>query len=261
MDGLNPILAGVLASALAGVATGVGAIPVFFQRQPGRRTQSALLGFAAGIMLAASFVSLVLPAQADAIVRLGDPLLGGLATGAAMLAGMGLIAGLERMVPHRHFEASGHGPTSHNLRGIWLFILAITIHNFPEGLAVGVGYGGGQADTVGLELAIGIGIQNLPEGLVVAVALVGEGYNRWRAFGVAWLSGAVEPVGGLLGAVAVGLVEPALPGALAFAGGAMLFVISHEIIPETHRHGHENTATAGLCIGLVAMLILGTVIG
>jgi ZIP family zinc transporter len=145
------------------------------------------------------------------------------------------------------------------LRRIWLFVLAITIHNFPEGAAVGVGFGGDRSEA--WSLALGIGLQNIAEGGAVAVALAGEGYPRRYAIAIATLTGAVEPVGGFLGAAAVTLMMALLPWGLAFAAGAMIFVISHEIIPETHRRGHQLPATAGLMIGVVLMMMLDHVFG
>ncbi|MDZ7748633.1 MAG: ZIP family metal transporter [Halofilum sp. (in: g-proteobacteria)] len=173
---------------------------------------------------------------------------------------MAAVGALNAVLPHEHFQAGREGPVSPALRRIWLFIIAITIHNFPEGLAVGVGFGSGDYAN-GLSLAIGIGLQNAPEGLAVAVALMGEGYRTVHAWWVACLTGLVEPIGGLLGAAAVSVTEPALPWGLAFAAGAMLYVISHEIIPETHRRGFQNEATTGLGLGLVAMLFLDVWLG
>jgi len=146
------------------------------------------------------------------------------------------------------------------LRRVWLFIIAITIHNFPEGLAVGVGFGA-EGLSKGMPLAIGIGLQNAPEGLAVAVALLGEGYAKWHAWYIAALTGMIETVGGLLGAGIITISQPLLPWRLAFAAGAMLYVISHEIIPETHRSGHQNKATLGLSVGLVVMLFLDVWLG
>ena len=168
---------------------------------------------------------------------------------------MGCVAILNEVLPHEHFKTGREGPEAASLRRIWLFIAAITIHNFPEGLAVGVGFGA-HGLTGGMPLALGIGLQNLPEGLAVAVALLGEGYGRVLAWGIAALTGLIEPVGGLVGAAVITISEPFLPWGLAFAAGAMLYVISHEIIPETHRSGHQNKATLGLAIGLVLMLFL-----
>jgi ZIP family zinc transporter len=167
---------------------------------------------------------------------------------------------MNERLPHEHFRTGREGPEAASLRRVWLFIIAITIHNFPEGLAVGVGFGSGGMQG-GLPLAIGIGLQNAPEGLAVAVSLLGEGYPKLRAWGIATLTGMVEPIGGLLGAGIITLSEPLLPWGLAFAAGAMLYVISHEIIPETHRSGHQNKATLGLSIGLVIMLFLDVWLG
>jgi zinc transporter, ZIP family len=138
-------------------------------------------------------------------------------------------------------------------------VIAITIHNFPEGMAVGVGFGGGDV-AKGVSLATGIGLQNAPEGLAVALALRGQGYSRGKSFWVALLTGLVEPVGGVLGAALVSVSVYALPWGLAFAAGAMLYIISHEIIPETHRHGHQNRATVGLMVGVILMMFLDVVL-
>ena len=173
---------------------------------------------------------------------------------------MGAVALMNDLLPHEHFKTGREGPKAASLRRVWLFIIAITIHNFPEGLAVGVGFGAGGFDG-GMPLAIGIGLQNAPEGLAVAISLLGEGYGKVRAWGIAALTGIVEPLGGLIGAGVITMSQPLLPWGLAFAAGAMLYVISHEIIPETHRSGHQNKATLGLSIGLVAMPFLDVWLG
>ena len=257
---MNLVLLGFLGSLAAGSMTTVGALPVLFGRAPGERTRDTLLGFAAGVMLAASFFSLIVPSldiserlygegAAPAAVAVGGILLGAIA-----------VAALNRFLPHEHFVQGREGPEAASLRKVWLFIIAITIHNLPEGLAVGVGFGSGDTAN-GTALAIGIGLQNAPEGLAVAVALMGEGYGRVRAFAIAALTGLVEPIGGLVGAAAVSISEPILPWGLTFAAGAMLYVISHEIIPETHRRGFQNEATAGLTVGLCLMLFLDVWLG
>jgi ZIP family zinc transporter len=251
---------GFLGSLAAGSLTGVGALPVLFGRVPSRASRDMLLGFAAGVMLSAAFFSLILPAIEAAEERHGDGATPALIAAAAVLTGMAAVAVLNERLPHEHFQSGREGPDALALRRIWLFVFAITIHNFPEGLAVGVGFGSGGA-AGGLPLAIGIGLQNAPEGLAVAVALLGEGYTRGRACGIAALTGLVEPVGGALGAGVVTLSQPLLPWGLAFAAGAMLYVISHEIIPETHRRGHQNRATLGLAVGLALMLLLDVWLG
>jgi len=257
---ISPVLMGFLGALAAGSMTAVGAIPVLFGRIPSRASRDMSLGFAAGVMLAASFFSLIIPALEAAETRHGA---GALAAGIvviAILIGMGAVAWMNEVLPHEHFAVGREGPAAVALRRIWLFIIAITIHNFPEGLAVGVGFGG-HGFQGGLPLAIGIGLQNAPEGLAVAVALLGEGYPRARAWTIAMLTGMIEPVGGLLGAGIITVSQPLLPWGLAFAAGAMLYVISHEIIPETHRSGHQNKATAGLAVGLAIMLFLDVWLG
>ena len=211
-------------------------------------------------MLSASFFSLIIPALDAAELRFGSGAAPAAIVSVAILLGMGAVALMNEKLPHEHFRTGREGPEVASLRRVWLFIIAVTIHNFPEGLAVGVGFG---ADGLsgGLPLAIGIGLQNVPEGLAVAVSLLGEGYSRGRAWGIAALTGLVEPVGGLLGAGVITLSQPLLPWGLAFAAGAMLYVISHEIIPETHRSGHQKKATLGLSIGLVLMLFLDVWLG
>jgi ZIP family zinc transporter len=260
LDTLSPITLGVLGSLAAGSLTAVGAAPVLFGRIPTRATRDLLLGFAAGVMLSASFFSLIIPALDAAEPRFENGATPAAIVCLAILLGMGAVALMNEKLPHEHFNTGREGPEAASLRRVWLFIVAITIHNFPEGLAVGVGFG---ADGLlgGLPLAIGIGLQNAPEGLAVAVSLLGEGYPKARAWGIAALTGLVEPVGGLLGAGVITLSQPLLPWGLAFAAGAMLYVISHEIIPETHRSGHQNRATLGLAIGLVIMLFLDVWLG
>jgi ZIP family zinc transporter len=260
MDTLSPVTLGLIGSLAAGLMTGVGALPAMFGRIPSAGTRDAMLGFAAGVMLSASFFSLILPAIETAEDRHGDGAWPALIASAAILLGMGAVALLNERLPHQHFGSGREGPAAVSLRRVWLFVFAITIHNFPEGLAVGVGFGGGGFEG-GLPLAVGIGLQNVPEGLAVAVALLGEGYGPRRAVAIATLTGLVEPVGGVLGAGIVALSQPLLPWGLAFAAGAMLYVISHEIIPETHRRGHQDRATFGLAIGLVLMLFLDVWLG
>jgi ZIP family zinc transporter len=167
--------------------------------------------------------------------------------------GNGKNGSIEHTAPN-----SGLNP---RLRKVWLFVFAITVHNFPEGLAVGVGFGDGDIIN-GLSLAVGIGLQNLPEGLAVALPLLREKYSKGKAFLVALCTGLVEPIGGLIGVTLVQVSRPMLPFALAFAAGAMLFVISHEIIPETqHQEGHSKLATHALLVGFVVMMFLDNTLG
>lgn len=152
------------------------------------------------------------------------------------------------------------GPSTSNLARIWLFVVAITLHNFPEGMAVGVGFSGGSLSS-GVALAIGIGLRNMPEGIVVAVALRSLNYSSLYALGVAFLTGLVEPVGGVVEASIISLVQPLLPWVMAFAVGAMLFVISDEIIPETSRKGIQQEGTLGIMLGFIVMMYLDIALG
>ncbi len=254
---LSPFQAGAVASLLAGLATGIGAIPVFFFREISKEKFSILLGVSAGVMLAASSFSLIVPG-----IEIGESLFPGFG---AYLVAAGIISGAvfldltDKCLPHEHFVSGHEGPDS-RLRRIWLFIIAVTIHNFPEGMAVGVGFAANDPGGA-TSLAMGIGIQNIPEGLAVAMPLTGLGYARWQAAGIALLSGLVEPVGGILGAGIVSVFHPILPFALAFAAGAMLFVISDEIIPETHMQGRFRPATYGIMTGFVIMMLLDNLLG
>lgn len=257
---MNPIVAGFLASLLAGLATVVGAFPVLLPIKLTKRIQSIMLGFGGGVMLAASAFSLIVPGTEAAIAQ-------GLSQiNAALIMAVGVLLGglflllSNKFLPHEHFSKGPEGISPQNLRRIWLFIFAITIHNFPEGLAVGVNFGAGNS-AGGIPLAIGIGLQNIPEGLVVAVSLVAERYAASYALGVSLLTGLVEPIGGLIGAGVVAIAQPILPLAMAFAAGAMLFVISGEIIPESHRQGQEQEATIGVMVGFVVMMLLDIGLG
>ncbi len=247
---------GLLASLLAGLATGIGAIPVLFTRDISDKLLDGLLGFAAGVMLAATSFSLIIPA----IEKGGGGFKGSLITAAGIMLGGIFLDLVDKSFPHLHVVAGMEGSPSASLKKIWLFVIAITIHNFPEGLAVGVGFGDGDISN-GTTLAIGIGLQNMPEGLAVALALVREKYPPWKAFLIALLTGLVEPIGGLIGVGLVHIARPILPIALAFAAGAMLFVISDEIIPETHSGGNQRIATYGVLIGFVIMMILDVSLG
>lgn len=246
---------GTSASLLAGLATAVGAAPVFFISHVPDRLRNAMLAFGAGVMLAASFFSLILPGFQAAVSATGA------ATTAALIVAGGLGLGAlflflgHELVPNRHFAAAPEGAGAEKLKRVWLFVAAITLHNFPEGLAVGVGFGDGDLARGGA-LALGIGLQNMPEGLVVALALAAVGYTRAKAWGVALASGLVEPVGGALGASVVAFAQPLLPWALAFAAGAMLLVVTRDIIPESYRNGHERRVTSGLLGGFMVMMTL-----
>jgi ZIP family zinc transporter len=257
---VNIIVVGTLASLAAGAMTAVGAVPVLFGGTISVRVQDTLLGFAAGVMLAASFFSLIIPAIETTEQLYGGTFVPALIAAGGVVIGVAAIALANELIPHRHFVQGREGPLLGSTRKVWLFVAAITIHNFPEGGAVGVGYAGNDFANA-TALAVGIGLQNAPEGLAVAVALLAEGYSRRQAFLVASLTAIVEPIGGFIGVTAVTLAQPLLPWALTFAAGAMIYVISHEIIPETHTRGYQREATAGLSLGLVLMMFLDVALG
>lgn len=232
----------------------LGALAVVVWRRPSQRFLDTALGFAAGVMLTAAFTSLILPG-----IEVGGigPVILGMALG-----GVALDAA-DHLIPHVHWltRRSGgkvieEGGTTERVRGVSLFIMAITLHNAPEGLAVGVAFGSGDF-THGVELMLAIGIQNIPEGLAVAVAAMTVGMGAyWYAAFVGVRAGLIEIPMAVLGAWAVTAAGSLLPYAMGFAAGAMLYVISDEIVPETHRRGHERLATAGTMIGVIVMLYL-----
>lgn len=250
----------LLGGMVAAGATAAGTLPILFARTIPQKMQDSMFGFGAGVMLAASAFSLVTPGIAAAESQGAGPWGAGLTVGAAILLGAAALLLMDRLLPHEHFIKGREGIEAHRLRRAWLFVFAITLHNLPEGLAIGVGYAGNDP-LRGTALATGIAIQDIPEGLVVAVALIAAGYKRAFAVALGMLSGLVEPVGAVLGAVVVGWSAALLPWGLGFAAGAMLFVISHEIIPESHRKGHEVYATCGLMLGFVLMMLLDTALG
>ncbi len=262
----NIIWVGVIASMAAGLATGVGSLPIFFTRNIPKKVLDALLGAAAGIMLAATSFSLIIPA----LEKAGGGMNGASTVLIGILAGGVFLDLVDKFFPNTNLSANSMPENSRRgimlsmqpgLRKVWMFILAVTVHNFPEGMAVGVGFGDGDISN-GLTIAIGIGLQNMPEGLAVALPLIREGYPKWKAFLIALATGLVEPIGGLLGIGLVNIARPLLPFTLSFAAGAMLFVIAHEIIPESQNSGgHSKLATHALMVGFVVMMFLDVVLG
>jgi len=251
-----PVAGAVSGGAMAAAATALGALPLLVVRRIGASVQGMLLGFGAGVMLAASVFSLLLPGFDAALAQTASRTGAGVLVGLAVLLGAGGLLALDRALPHTHVPEGRRSGAA-----VWLFVFAIAVHNVPEGLAIGVAAGlngsGGSGDAV----AAGISLQNVPEGLIVAIALVAAGYGRWLAFGVATVSGLIEPVAAIAGSMMVSVSALVLPWGLAGAAGAMLFVVSHEIIPESHRRGHETLATAGLMVGFVLMMVMDTLLG
>ncbi|NLB50546.1 MAG: ZIP family metal transporter [Clostridiaceae bacterium] len=248
------IIAGLI---VPGIMTGVGAIPALFARDVPRKWLDVMLGFAAGVMLAATCFSLILPS----IEYGGNGISAVLVTAAGIAVGAAMIDLIDYYAPHEHLINKHHeGVVTDSLKKIWLFVIAITIHNIPEGLAVGVAFGSANP-THGLPIAIGIGLQNMPEGLAVAFALMREKYSAKMAFFIALITGIIEPVMAFMGFGLVRLFKPALPFILALAAGAMLFVIVDEVIPETHSSGNERAASYAMTIGFIIMMVLDIALG
>jgi ZIP family zinc transporter len=256
----SPIAQGFLGGLLAGLATGIGALGVYSVQRLSRVANDVLLSGAAGIMLAAVFFSLLGPAIEVGLAGHGARVSAAAAVVTGMLSGAAALALIHRMVPHEHFAMGREGPEALHVRRLWLFVLAITLHNVPEGIAVGVGFGAGDV-TRGTPLAVGIGLQNVPEGLAVAAGLTALGYAPTRAFLLSLGTGLLEAAGALLGATAAALAGALLPFSLAFAAGAMLFVIASEIIPETSREETKLATTFALLGGFSVMMLLDVALG
>ncbi len=263
---LNPILQAFLATLFTWFVTALGASAVFFFKSIDRRLLDGMLGFAAGVMIAASFWSLLAPA-----IEMSEdgPLPPWMPAVIGFLLGGGFLWVIDRLLPHLHLgfpmnEAEG-------IKTGWqrsiLLVLAITLHNIPEGLAVGVAFGAVAAGLPSaalagaVALAIGIGLQNFPEGAAVAVPLRREGFNRLKAFWYGQLSGVVEPIAGVVGAAAVLLIRPLLPYALSFAAGAMIYVVVEELIPESQINKQTDIATFGAMMGFAVMMLLDVALG
>jgi ZIP family zinc transporter len=265
--GTSPVIQALVGGIIIALLNLLGASLVLVWRNPSERALDGMLGFAAGVMLAAAFTSLIIPGIEEYSGGNPIPTLIGVGLGALF------IDQADGLVPHAHYLLTGTrrtdaaGPSEtlpvadERLAGVILFILAITLHNMPEGLAVGVGFGAAAGDPAqlggALSLMFAIGLQNIPEGLAVSVAAINAGLDRRLYAAIAGVrAGVVEIPLAVLGAVAVTAIEPLLPYAMGFAAGAMLFVISDEIIPETHRSGYERVATLGLMAGVIVMLYL-----
>jgi ZIP family zinc transporter len=265
-QGLHPILQALLATCFTWFVTALGASVVIFFKSINRQVLDTMLGFAAGVMVAASYWSLLAPAIEMAEESNGPSWVP--ATVGFLLGGAFLYA-VDKVLPHLHL---GY-PTSQaeGLKTSWqrsvLLVLAITLHNFPEGLAVGVAFGAVAAELPAaslagaVALALGIGLQNFPEGTAVSVPLRREGLSRLKSFWYGQLSGTVEPIAGVLGAAAVVLAKPILPYALAFAAGAMIFVVVEELIPESQLKSETNIATVGAMLGFAVMMTLDVALG
>ncbi|MDI9460674.1 MAG: ZIP family metal transporter [Saccharofermentanales bacterium] len=270
---LDPVLQALLGTLFTWGMTALGAALVFFFRRINKIVLNAMLGFASGVMIAASFWSLLQPAivMAEQIGQIPY-----LVAALGFLAGGGFLMLVDHLLPHMHSglgkNGEVHGPKT-NLRRSILLVLAITIHNIPEGLAVGVAFGAAAAGIEGAELAgalalaLGIGLQNFPEGAAVSIPLRREGMRRSKAFFYGQMSGIVEPISAVIGVLAVQAFQRILPFALAFAAGAMIYVVVEELIPEAQRQETEelevktDVATIGVMLGFTVMMILDVALG
>lgn len=260
----SPIVQALMGTLFTWGMTALGSAGVFLTKEVNRKLLNGMLGFAAGVMIAASYWSLLAPAiemSEGLSVPTWFPAVAGF-----LLGGIFLFA-VDKLLPHLHMGMEeAEGPKTSWQRSV-LLITAITLHNIPEGLAVGVAFGAAAAGIEGagvssaIALALGIGIQNFPEGLAVSAPLRREGWAAGKAFMFGQLSGIVEPIAGLVGAVATLLIRPLLPYALAFAAGAMIYVVAEELIPAARSEGHSDIPTIGVMLGFAVMMLLDVALG
>lgn len=260
----NPVLQALIGTLFTWGVTALGAAMVFFFKEFKKSALNGMLGFAAGVMIAASFWSLLAPAI-EMAESAGVP--GYLPAVVGFLAGGGFLWLVDKLMPHLHmFNEASEGPKTSWSRSV-LLVLAITLHNIPEGLAVGVAFGAAASGYAGstvlgaIAVALGIGIQNFPEGAAVSVPLRREGLSRWKAFVYGQASGFVEPIAGVFGAWLVMVVTPILPYALAFAAGAMIYVVVEELIPEAQGTEKTDASTIGVMLGFAVMMFLDVALG
>lgn len=266
MEALPPVVQALLATLFTWFVTALGAAVIFLRKEMSRQVLDGMLGFAAGVMIAASYWSLLAPAiQMSAGMGVPEWLPAVL----GFLLGGTFLRLIDFLLPHLH--AGLPSGKAEGLKTSWhrttLLILAITLHNFPEGLAVGVAFGAAalgihEASVAGaIALALGIGLQNFPEGMAVSMPLRREGLSQAKSFWYGQLSGIVEPIAGVFGAAAVLVARPLLPYALAFAAGAMIFVVAEDLIPEAGRSGNSHFATTGVMLGFALMMLLDVALG
>jgi len=242
-------------------ALGVGGATIFgvligflFQKVP-HKFNDAILGFAGGIMLAAAIIGLILPSLDEGNVWI---------TVIGIVSGAIFLNFADKMTPHLHritgMDQEAHADSQNSINKVMLFVMAIAIHNLPEGIAAGVGFGSENVSNA-ITVAVGIALQNIPEGMVLVSPLIMSGVSKWRVFLIASFTGLIEIIGTLIGFTTVSVATAILPFALAFAGGTMIYVVSDEMIPETHSHGYERMATYSLIFGFITMLIMDFYIG
>lgn len=264
LEQFGPVTQALMGTLFTWFVTALGAAFVFTTKEVNRRVLDFLLGFAGGVMVAASYWSLLAPAI-DMSAELDVPEWVPAAVG--FLLGGAFLRGVDRILPHLHIAENKPEGLKTTWKRITLLVLAITLHNFPEGLAVGVAFGAvaagyPSASIAGaMALALGIGIQNFPEGIAVAMPLRTSDVSPWKSWFYGQLSGVVEPIAGVLGAAAVLIFRPILPYAMAFAAGAMIFVVVEDLVPEAHREGNVDLATLGVMVGFAVMMTLDVALG
>lgn len=260
----DPAILGIVGSLVAGAMTGLGGLIVVLGGPPGHRRQNRLMGFAAGVMIAAAFFSLIIPGIEQAVAAgssrtmAAAMVIGAVLLGALAMAQLGRV--IDALAQQRQIPGPWLASNSAEHRRIWLFVLAVTLHNIPEGTAVGVSFMSGDAP-LGWATALGIGIQNIPEGMAVAAALSILGWNRLHCVAAALATGLIEPFGGAIGVAIVQASTAALPWALGFSAGAMLFVVMADIIPSASRRIEHGSATPALMAGLAIMMFLDVTLG
>ncbi len=263
-ESLNPVLQALIGTMFTWFLTALGAGAVFLTKEVKRIVLDLMLGFAAGVMIAASYWSLLAPAIEMAEQQ---PIPSWLPAAVGFLLGGAFLRLVDRLLPHLHVGETQPEGVQTTWKRITLLILAITLHNFPEGLAVGVAFGAAaagmpSANVAGaVALALGIGLQNFPEGMAVSMPLRREGYPMLKSFWYGQLSAVVEPIAGVLGAALVLVMRPLLPYALAFAAGAMIFVVAEDLIPESQMEGNSHMSMWGLMFGFTVMMILDVALG
>ena len=247
------------------LGTTLGSAIVFFMRKEmNKKVEKMLLGFAAGVMIAASVWSLLIPAI-DMAEEQGK--IAWIPATIGFLGGMAFLLVLDTLIPHLHLESSEPEGIEANLKKTTMLVLAVTLHNIPEGMSVGVTFAGAMIGNTGVTmagafaLAVGIAIQNFPEGAIISMPLRSEGVSRLRSFAYGALSGIVEPVGALITILLAKQIVPALPFLLAFAAGAMIYVVVEELIPESQAGAHSNVGTIGVALGFALMLVLDVALG
>lgn len=254
----NLFVSGITASLVAGLITGIGGFMIFLKKKYQKDEISFLLNIAAGIMLAATFFSLLSPAIEGITKFSPDMHIAGFYFSGAVFLGVCLVWLLNALLPHEHNVAGHHG-SDLNLSSAWLFVIAISIHKLPEGLAIGIAYSGEQLVSPD-SITIGVALQNIPEGLTIAVSLIGAGYSRLKAAFYAMLTGLVQPVGASLGLLCMGFGDKVIPLGMAFAGGTLMFVVINEILPETYNVKKSQKSAFAVFLGFIVMSYLSIIL-